>query len=147
MSDHELIRAYEEALPIALLRTREIVMSKFRPLLSKYDISEQQWHVIRSLEDSGQAVATTLSERCCILMPSLSRMLKSLERDGLVTRNKLASDGRQQTIKLTAKGMKLFNKMAVQSEKIYADIEAEHGTENIKKLVTDLAKLQNSLKK
>ncbi|MEE9314894.1 MAG: homoprotocatechuate degradation operon regulator HpaR [Rhizobiaceae bacterium] len=147
MSDKNIIRAYEEALPIALLRTREAVMARFRPLLSEHGLTDQQWRVIRVVQGQNEVDATSLAEHCCILMPSLSRMLKSLEKDGVLERTKLNKDRRRQLIKLTSKGEKIFDSMAPKSEKVYAKIEAEYGTQEIRKLVLSLADLQKTLEK
>ena len=52
------LRGIEDALPIALLRTREEVMARFRPHLHQYDITEQQWRVIRVLHTTNQTHPT-----------------------------------------------------------------------------------------
>ncbi|MGL4281189.1 MAG: MarR family transcriptional regulator, partial [Albidovulum sp.] len=66
-------------LPIALLRAREAVMERFRPLLAAHDISEQQWRVMRVLQEAGESDATQLSRAANVLAPSLTRMLRTLE--------------------------------------------------------------------
>ena len=140
-----LIRSYEDALPIALLRTRETVMARFRPHLTKHGLTEQQWRVIRAVQQRDDIDATALSERCCILMPSMSRMLKSLESDGLLTRKAVKGDRRRQQISLTKKGHELFRKMAPESENIYAKIEQSFGKDEIALLTHTLRSLRNSL--
>jgi len=98
------LRGFEDALPIALLRAREAVMARFRPMLASNGITEQQWRVLRAIEENQNVDATKLSEWCCLLMPSLSRILRSMETDGLITRTKAANDARRQTVELTSKG-------------------------------------------
>lgn len=56
-------------LPIALLRAREAVMERFRPVLNSHDITEQQWRVIRVLQEHGATDASKLAELACILPP------------------------------------------------------------------------------
>ncbi len=143
--DTGLLRKFEEALPIALLRTREIVMARFRPHLAENGLTEQQWRVIRAVQQQPGIDATALSERCCILMPSLSRMLKALEKDKLLTRHKVEGDLRRQIIELTGQGEALFAKMAPASEAIYAEIEAEFGKGEITELITKLQQLRHTL--
>ena len=144
-SDAAQLRRFEEALPIALLRTREVVMSRFRPHLAKHGVTEQQWRVIRAVQQRPEIEATELAERCCILMPSLSRMLKTLESEGLLLRSKVVGDKRRQVISLTAKGETLFATMAPVSEKIYAEIEAEFGKEEVSNLIENLQNLRRQL--
>jgi len=40
-------------LPLLLLQAREAVISHFRPLLNHFGLTEQQWRVIRVLEEKG----------------------------------------------------------------------------------------------
>jgi len=54
------------SLPIALLRAREAVMARFRPMLAEHDVTEQQWRAIRILGEAGPLDRAELSERCCI---------------------------------------------------------------------------------
>ncbi|MEP1208969.1 MAG: homoprotocatechuate degradation operon regulator HpaR [Rhizobiaceae bacterium] len=140
------LRRFEEALPIALLRTREVVMAKFRPHLAEHGMTEQQWRVVRVVQQRPGIDATALSEACCILMPSLSRMLKNLEKDGFLTRTKVEGDMRRQVIALTQQGNDLFAKMAPQSEAIYAQIEEEFGKTEMAALIDQLQTLRRNLK-
>ena len=139
------LRGYENSLPIALLRTREAVMARFRPHLASHDVTEQQWRAIRALAEYEAVDATTLSEICCVMMPSLSRILKTLESDGVISRIKSDDDGRRQVIKLTAKGRKMFDEMSPRSAQIYAEIEQEVGREEIDAIVSKLRQLQSRL--
>ena len=145
-TDSGPLRRFEEALPIALLRTREAVMAKFRPHLAEHGMTEQQWRVIRVVQQRPGIDATALSEACCILMPSLSRMLKNLESDGLLIRNKVEGDMRRQVITLTQKGSDLFAMMAPKSEEIYAEIEAQIGKSEMGRLIEQLQSLRRTLK-
>lgn len=144
--DDQLLRGFEEALPIAMLRSREAVMARFRPMLASHGLTEQQWRVIRAIHANRQIDATRLSERSCILMPSLSRMLKTLEKDGLVIRQRESGDARRQTIVLTERGKNLVAKIAPQSEAIYAEIEKSFGPDHLRDLVKSLRQLRDSLK-
>ena len=140
------LRGFEDALPIALLRAREAVMARFRPMLASNGITEQQWRVLRAIEENQNVDATKLSEWCCLLMPSLSRILRSMETDGLITRTKAANDARRQTVELTSKGQALFEEIAPQSEAIYAEIEQKLDTQKVAGLVSELQHVMTVLK-
>ena len=139
------LRGIEDALPIALLRTREEVMARFRPHLHQYDITEQQWRVIRVLHTTKGTDATSLASLCCILMPSLSRILKALEARGLINRIKTPDDGRRQLIKLSDQGHDLFNAMWERSAEIYREIEDECGKDLIEDVLDRLKHIQIAL--
>ena len=72
-------------------------------------------------------------------------MLKALEKNGLVARQKVADDRRRNMLVLTTKGEDLFNIITPKSEEIYAKMEARHGREEIRKLVQAMAELQKNL--
>ena len=139
------LRGFEHSLPIALLRAREAVMVRFRPHLAAHNLTDQQWRVMRALAQFSSMDATGIAERCCILMPSLSRILKSLENDGLIVRTKTESDGRRQAITLTQSGKALFDKMSPVSAAIYSEIEQACGLDSIDTLIENLNALQVNL--
>ena len=78
------LRQIRSSLPISLLRTREMVMERFRPMLAKHGLTEQQWRVLRVLHEEGDLDAGTVADRACILAASLSRISRTLETAGLI---------------------------------------------------------------
>lgn len=140
------LRAFEDALPIALLRAREAVMIRFRPMLARNGVTEQQWRVLRAIQENKNVDATKLSEWCCLLMPSLSRILRTMESDGLITRTRATDDARRQSVELTADGKALFEKIAPQSEAIYAEIEQALTKDRVSEMVDGLRTMMSLLK-
>jgi len=132
------------SLPIALLRAREAVMGHFRPMLAQHEITEQQWRVIRILAEAGQVDATEMAEKAFILAPSLTRIIRSLEERGLITKHKDADDGRRVLLEIAPPGMKVIAEVGPESRAIYASLEAKYGKERVEKLLDmldDLATL------
>ncbi len=139
------LRGTQAALPISLLRAREAVMARFRPMLAAHGISEQQWRVIRVLAEQGAMDATELADRANILAPSLTRMLRSMTGRGLVLRAKDGQDARRLTLALGPAGAELIARVAPESERIYRDIEAAFGADRMAALLallSDLAAMQ-----
>lgn len=132
------LAATRRTLPIALLRAREAVMDRFRPVLSRHDVSEQQWRVLRVLQETGTMDAATLAALACVLPPSLTRMLKALEARGLIDVARHPEDGRRAQIDLTRPGEELIREIAPQSARIYDDIEARVGHDRIERLLDEL---------
>ena len=134
-------------LPIALLRAREAVMERFRPVLNAHDITEQQWRVLRVLRENGEVDASKLAERACVLAPSLTRMLKTLEARAYVTVRKDAADARRSLISLTEQGGAFIAMVTPESVAVYAEIEEKLGGEFLYKLIEDLDFLLQALAK
>lgn len=135
------LRDLKHALPIALLRAREAVMSQFRPMLARHGVTEQQWRVMRALDQHGQQDASELCERAFILAPSMTRILRTLEENDLVTRARDEEDGRRILIELTPRARDLIKEVTPESRAIYRRIEAAYGKERVETLLELLGQL------
>ena len=133
MTETEL-REFQRNLPMALLRARERVMGHFRPLLRDHDITEQQWRVIRALHGQSGIEISALADKTLLLMPSLTRILKSLEDQKLVKRSTVKDDNRRKLIRLAQRGQDIYDKMAPLSEAEYKKIEARIGPKRLTEL-------------
>lgn len=137
--------ATQRSLPIALLRAREKVMERFRPLLQKHGVTEQQWRVIRVLDEAPGIDMGALAEAANILAPSLSRMTKGLEDRGLIETRRTPGDGRRASLRLTEAGTALIRQIAPESAAIRAQIEATLGAEQLDALLDQLDALLQGL--
>nr|WP_319514530.1 homoprotocatechuate degradation operon regulator HpaR [uncultured Cohaesibacter sp.] len=135
----------QRTLPIALLRAREAVMDYFRPLLAEHDVTEQQWRVMRVLDEVGTVDASFLARQACILAPSLTRIMRTLEARGFVDVSRDSSDGRRTLVCLSKEGSKFIRKLAPASAKIYQDIESKIGGERIGTLLDEIEILLEAL--
>lgn len=125
----------QRSLPIALLRAREAIMVRFRPVLAAHDITEQQWRVIRILCETGPLDASEVAGRACVLAPSLTRIVKALEDRGLIVRERDEADGRRVLLSITPAGEDLIGRVAPASRTIYAEIESRYGRERLDTLL------------
>ena len=121
------MREFERSLPMSLLKAREVVMKKFIPHLREYDLSPQQWRVLRVLFETDGLEMSVISERCYLLMPSLSRIIQNLEARKLISRRISEKDQRRSIISLTESGVKLVELIAPKSEERYAHITETFG--------------------
>lgn len=135
----------QRTLPIALLRAREAVMERFRPMLGAHDVSEQQWRVIRVLHEAGELDASRLAERACVLPPSLTRMLRALEGRGFIAMRRDPQDRRRMLVSLTPEGDGFIATVAPESAAIYREIEALIGAEEIGDLLDRIEALMEAL--
>ncbi|TDE37447.1 homoprotocatechuate degradation operon regulator HpaR [Antarcticimicrobium sediminis] len=96
------------SLPISLLRAREEVMGPIRAMLADVGITEQQWRVLRVLEERGAMEPTRIAEQACLLLPSLTRILQKLEQRALIQRRQDESDKRKQIVQISAAGSEVI---------------------------------------
>jgi len=136
------MKAYDRALPIALLRARDATLAPFRRELDAIGLTVQQWRVIRVLAEGNPRTAGELSELCVLMPPSLSRILKTLTSAGLIARVE-DEDARRRRVELTAAGFEKYSEMAGKSAEIYARLEAAYGTGRMEQLLDLLTSLRD----
>lgn len=131
----------DESLPIMLLRAREALMRRIRPYLQDHDLSEQQWRVLRVLDEVGPLEPTELGDRCVVLTPSLTRILSNLESRGMIRRENHATDKRKQVIHLTSAGSEVIAAIAPRAKEVYDELEEIFGRPQMNNLLNKLGKL------
>ena len=89
--------------------SREI-MSRYRPLLDKLDITYPQYLVMLILWERQEQSVSQLGERLYLDSGTLTPLLKRLEQKRLVTRERSKEDERIVKIKLTSEGENLQKK-------------------------------------
>lgn len=136
------LRQTRRSLPIALLRARETVMGPIREMLAESGVNEQKWRVLRMLEEQGPLELTHLAHEACLLLSSLTRMVRPMEEEGLISRSTPESDRRKVVVAITDKGRDLIRDHMAHSNAIFARIEAEFGKERLEELLDLLDDLQ-----
>ena len=139
------LRPIERSLTIGLLRAREAVMARFRPLLNRHGVTEQQWRVIRVLAERRTADATEVAAASCIHPASLSRILRDLAGVGVLVATASSTDSRRLVVKLTAAGRRRFREVGAESELIYRCIEAELGATEVAATLARVNRLAQQL--
>ena len=135
------------SLPIALLRARERVMKPIRGVLNDAGVTEQQWRVLRVMQELGPSDATEIAQAACVLMPSLTRILQMLEGQSYCSRQSHPSDRRKMVIRITDKGRELIDQNAPGTHTIFARLEEEFGPQKMNKLLDLLNELVETERK
>ena len=104
--------SFDHSLPMILHRTLDSVMPEFRELFSRFNLTEQQWRILRVLWNSKKVTSADLSARTLLPAPSLVGIIDRLEKKGLVGRLRSAEDRRVVYVMATAEGRKLGSKVA-----------------------------------
>jgi homoprotocatechuate degradation regulator HpaR len=139
------MREFSRSLPMSLLRAREAVMRQFRPSLRSHGLTEQQWRILRALTAVDTIEVTELARVAFLLGPSLSRILRDLEARDLIERRTAEADLRRGVVSISAKGLKLIEAVAPNSEAIYAEITQRYGARKLSELQDMLGELEHSL--
>lgn len=106
------------SLPIALMHAREHAMIPIREMLAETGLTEQQWRVLRVLSQYGPQDVTAISERASLLLPSLTRILRTMDSKGLTQRMTDPEDGRRQRVEITEAGQGILDQYKDESMRI-----------------------------
>ena len=104
-------------------------MSPIRDMLRASGLTEQQWRVLRILSEFGPQDLTQIARQACLLMPSLSRIIRNLAQNGLVIRASDAKDRRRQTVVISPAGQQLIDDNLLQATQIAANYQDQLGAE------------------
>lgn len=110
--------SFDQSFPMMMNRALDRVMPIYRELFSQYDVTEQQWRVLRVIWTNKSVTSSELSERTLLSPPSLVSIIDRLEKKGLVNRVRSVKDRRQVFVVATAMGRTLQQDMMPQVTKI-----------------------------
>ncbi len=135
------MRKYEDSIPLKLLKAREVTMAFFRPVLQEIPLTEQQWRVIRALDEYEELESKQLAELCCILSPSLTGIISRLEQQGYIQRRRSPEDQRRVLISLTEEAKEMFARISPTLQETYQEITRQFSPESMEELDKLLNKL------
>src|SRR5262249_15835439 len=139
------IRVLHRNLPMLLLRAREKMMERFRPLISAHGLTEQQWRIIRALHEQGPLEPRTLSDICTISSSSMAGVLARMETLGLVTKARFTDDKRRVLVSLTKESVRLVDTITRDLEAKYEDLERKVGREVVNRVYSAIDDLLTGL--
>lgn len=98
---------------IALLRTSDYIRRQISNLLTTYDITPQQYNVLRILRGAGTEGLNTLEvgERMIEQSPGVTRLIDRLEQKALVERVRSHSDRRCISCRITGNGLQILSSL------------------------------------
>ena len=121
-------------LPQLLLRAREELLCHFRPIITHFGLTEQQWRVLRAVHEMEQLEPREICRIFQILSPSLTGVLTRMEEVGLITRARVKEDHRRVMVRLTPKAQQLVAELQPIIVEQYKLIEQAFGPSLIRDL-------------
>lgn len=131
-------------LPQLLLKTREALLGHFRLIINHFGLTEQQWRIIRTLNEYGDMEPNQLCEACQILSPSMTGVLARMKALELVDRQRVTTDQRRILISLTPLSKDLCARMVPLIEAQSALIEKTIGRALLNDTYAQLNRLLNA---
>lgn len=124
---------------VNIIYTYNWVESKHKDFFKQYDLTPQQFNILRILRGQHPKPCTVnlLKERMLDKMSDASRIVERLRIKELLVRAVCPSDRRSVDVAITKKGLDLLKRMDLQLE--------EHNREMLKSLTAEEAKQLNAL--
>jgi homoprotocatechuate degradation regulator HpaR len=144
-ADELTLVEFSQSLPVMLMRAREAVMGRIRPILRGHEVTEQQWRVLRTLACAGELEVTQLAERVFMRPPSLSRILRDLADRRLLLRRTSKTDLRRNLVSIAPAGLALIDETGPEVARATAEIQALYGPAKVEQLRGLLAELERVL--
>ena len=114
-------------LPQRMMKARDGLMEHFRPILNHFGLTEQQWRILRALDEHSQLEPREICDMCQISSPSMAGILTRMENAGLIERDGIPGDQRRVIVQLSQKGIKLLAKIGPLIDLQYSYIEQACG--------------------
>jgi len=128
-------------LPLLLLQAREAVISHFRPLLNHFGLTEQQWRVIRVLEEKGNLSPGRSPSAARSSSPASPGCSRAWKRSGWCNGVGWTLTRRRLLVSNTRKSSELVRAMAPLVEQQYRNLERALGAGLVEELYAMLDRL------
>ncbi len=116
-------------------------MAPYRNMLAKIGVTEQQWRVMRVLDERGTMDPKEIAKAACLLNPSLTRIMQLLEKKGVISRKVHPEDRRRVQVRITAQGRAMLVAAQPESLKIAERLRTRVGQEKLDLLLDLLSEL------
>ncbi|WP_456470343.1 MarR family winged helix-turn-helix transcriptional regulator [Caminibacter sp.] len=132
----------DESLEYALTTTLNVLRKKFNSQISPYNLSSEQYAVMRLVDEIGEITPTKIAELLKRDKATITRIINSLEKKGFI--NKKYINSKSYYLLLTQEGkinLKFADKVAVEFQNKIKSILSE---EEFKCLLEKLQKIRNN---
>lgn len=103
--------------------------------------------VILEIGFMGQCIASNLVDKLDIDRSYMSRIIAKLSKDGLLMKEESASDSRTNRLRLTSKGVELFNQLNHKSDEQIENLLQGLSETEIKEIHTNMLFIQRKLER
>ena len=129
----------ENQLCFPVYAASRLIIREYQPHLDKLGITYSQYLVLMVLWEKDGIAVSEITERLILNTNTVTPILKRMEAQGLITRQRSASDERKVIITLTPKGRQLQAEAASIPEQLMSGLVSEDSK------VADLQKLKDQL--
>jgi len=138
---------YAQSIAASLLAAREAVMAPIRPHLRAANVTEQQWRVLRVLDDAETLDASGIADKALLYAPTVTRILKELADRKFIDRQVDRLDARRSIISITNEGRALVHETAKHTRLLLDGYAETFGQERLLTFKAEAFALAKALEK
>ena len=129
----------------ALYSASRAMTAAYRPVLDELNLTYPQYLVLLVLWEEGRATVCGLGERLQLDSGTLSPLLKRLDANGFVRRERSSTDERSVDVTLTAAGRRLERRAQCMPERLFSSTGmTEKDAANLRDAVRELTDALNA---
>ena len=122
--------------------TSRLIIREYQPHLDKLGITYPQYLALMILWEEGEIPVNDIAKKLILNTNTITPLLKRMEQQGIITRERSKEDERKVMVKLTKKGKELEKKASKIPEKLAENLmNGSLKAEDLLKLKTDLEKI------
>ena len=138
----------ENQICFPLYAASRLVIQKYQPLLDKLGITYPQYLVLMVLWETDSIAVSEITQRLILNTNTVTPILKRMEAQGIIQRQRSGEDERKVIVTLTPKGKELQIEAASIPDKLVAGLNSDHvNAEDLKTLKDLLYQIINHLSK
>lgn len=132
--------ALEKKTILNLIYTQHIISDKFSEVLKKFDLSSEQYNVLRILrgQKGNPANMCMIQERMIAKTSNTTRLVDKLLAKEMVTRNVCPANKRKMEVTITEKGLKtleILDPIVIEFENLYTKNLTQEELETLNQLL------------
>lgn len=127
-------------------QTNNLMIRLLFIVLKPYDITPEQWTVLKRVSEHDGLNQTTLGEVSSKNHPTLTRILKILERKKLIERKEHPEDRRSSLIHATENGRQLVKEIRPRLEEVFSQMISGISDEDLDIYMKVINQIQNNVK-
>nr|WP_321454096.1 MarR family transcriptional regulator [uncultured Carboxylicivirga sp.] len=138
----------ENQLCFPVYAASRLITREYQPYLDELEITYPQYLVMMILWENDGMPVNDIAKKLILNTNTITPLLKRMEKQGLVSRERSSNDERKVIIKLTQKGNELKDKAIKIPERLASQLlEGPMSVEELIRLKDDLGKIINHLSK
>jgi len=134
----------EDSLGFQVNRTANAMKKRFNTFLKPYNLTSEQYVIMKSVQENADITPTQLSEITFKDKTTITRMIDTLVKNEMLVREPKPDDRRAYSIAWSSKGRQIMQEILPITEKVITKLSQQFKKEELETFLSVLAKLKQT---